>query len=61
MLTGDCVLGCGTTVFENLFEYMASLKKLRAIMSRDPRNTLNNIYPGDNNLSWSCVFNEYNE
>ncbi len=33
-------------MFENLFEYMSSLKKLRSVMSRDPKCVLNNIYPG---------------
>jgi len=37
------VLGCGTTVFEDLFEYMASLKNLRAIVEKQQ---LKHIYPG---------------
>jgi glyoxylase-like metal-dependent hydrolase (beta-lactamase superfamily II) len=38
ILSGDCVLGCGTTVFDNLFEYMQSLKRIRQIIV-DSNNT----------------------
>lgn len=33
VLSGDCVLGCGTTVFDNLFEYMQSLRRIRKIIT----------------------------
>lgn len=49
IITGDCVLGCGTTVFDDLHDYMRSLDKLRQIVMSEPQDSelaLTKIYPG---------------
>lgn len=51
LFSGDCVLGCGTTVFDDLHEYMMSLEKIRQLISQyDPSTkshmTISHIYPG---------------
>jgi hypothetical protein len=38
VITGDCVLGCGSTVFEDLREYLNSLRRLRGIMAASHNN-----------------------
>eukprot|EP01036_Dinobryon_divergens_P032007 gene32007-41509_t len=42
LFTGDCVLGCGTTVFDDLFDYMRSLVSLQALLEQHDVV----IYPG---------------
>lgn len=43
LLSGDCVLGCGSTIFEDLSAYMKSLLRIQKLC-RD--NSLTKIYPG---------------
>lgn len=43
LLSGDCVLGCGTTVFDDLYTYMTSLKMLRELIISQ---NIKHIYPG---------------
>jgi ribonuclease/clavin/mitogillin len=40
VLTGDCVLGCGTTVFDDLYEYMRSLQRIRKIITDSEKASL---------------------
>jgi ribonuclease/clavin/mitogillin len=48
LFSGDCVLGCGTSVFDDLYEYMRSLEKIRALIVGDQQQLghIKNIYPG---------------
>lgn len=49
LFTGDCILGCGTTVFDDLYEYMNSLNKLKQLVkesSEDENTEIKAIYPG---------------
>lgn len=46
LFSGDCVLGCGTTVFDDLYEYMQSLEKIRQLILEDRDGGIRSIYPG---------------
>ena len=52
VLSGDCVLGCGSTVFEDLSIYLQSLRRLRDVMEGGVQAgcglsiRLTSIYPG---------------
>ena len=49
IFTGDCVLGCGTSVFDDLYDYMKSLERLRQVILSSESNSdrfIQRIYPG---------------
>ena len=46
LLSGDCILGCGTTVFDNLSEYMESLFHLRDKYVLSKEFPVDVIWPG---------------
>ena len=45
LFSGDCVLGCGTAVFDDLHEYMCSLEKIKQLIQLSP-GSVHTIYPG---------------
>eukprot|EP00602_Paraphysomonas_sp_CaronLab_P002236 CAMPEP_0185030450 /NCGR_PEP_ID=MMETSP1103-20130426/17432_1 /TAXON_ID=36769 /ORGANISM="Paraphysomonas bandaiensis, Strain Caron Lab Isolate" /LENGTH=202 /DNA_ID=CAMNT_0027565595 /DNA_START=453 /DNA_END=1061 /DNA_ORIENTATION=- len=48
LLSGDCVLGCGTAVFDDLHTYMKSLALLRSLFTTNDSvsSVVRRIYPG---------------
>lgn len=75
LLSGDCILGCGSAVFEDLHSYMNSLKRLRAIMKdgytwRHHSNSdgeqseqlpISSIYPGHGPVLSNSVIEKVDE
>jgi glyoxylase-like metal-dependent hydrolase (beta-lactamase superfamily II) len=43
LVSGDCILGCGTTVFDDLTSYMNTLHNLKEILLKE---NITSIYPG---------------
>lgn len=43
LISGDCILGCGTTVFDDLSSYMNTLHNLKEILLKE---NITSIYPG---------------
>lgn len=58
ILSGDCILGCGTTVFDDLYEYMQSLRLLKSIMTR---LYIDRIYPGHGPVILHGAIDKVNE
>ncbi len=50
LLSGDCILGCGTTVFDNLTEYMETLFKLRDMYILSKKYSIDVIWPGHGDI-----------
>ena len=49
LISGDCILGCGTTTFNNLSEYMESLQKVLLMTVGSTKlctSPIRSIYPG---------------
>jgi endoribonuclease LACTB2 len=67
LLSGDCILGCGTAVFEDLHSYMTSLKRLRVIMadgfpwSQAEDLSITAIYPGHGPVLSNSVVEKVDE
>ena len=46
-IAGDCILGCGTAVFDNLRDLMLSLRSIQKLFTQnDEGKNLTCIYPG---------------
>lgn len=43
ILSGDCILGCGTSVFDDLKTYMETLQYLKTIITKE---NIRSLYPG---------------
>ncbi len=48
LVSGDCILGCGTSVFDDLYDYMKSLERLKHLIIKRQGTTkeITSIYPG---------------
>jgi endoribonuclease LACTB2 len=46
LLSGDCILGCSSAVFDDLLKLMESLKSIEKLFSVDAEYPLSKIYPG---------------
>lgn len=50
LFTGDCILGCGSSVFDDLHEYMKTLHKLKHLVleskAEDELTGIDKLYPG---------------
>jgi glyoxylase-like metal-dependent hydrolase (beta-lactamase superfamily II) len=50
LLSGDCVLGCSSAVFDDLFRLMESLKNIEVLFDPNTQDSLSKIYPGEHQI-----------